>query len=45
MARAGERAKAEGISYADALGKVAAENPGLYQQYSNAAYVRTKGAE
>ena len=42
---AGERAKAEGISYADALGKVAAENPGLYQQHSNAAYVRTKGAE
>lgn len=42
---AGERAKAEGISYTDALGKVAAENPGLYQQHSNAAYVRTKGAE
>ena len=24
---------------------LAAENPGLYQQHSNAAYVRTKGAE
>lgn len=40
-----ERAKADGGSYADALAKVASEHPNLYQQYSSAAYVRTKGAE
>ena len=40
-----ERAKTEGISYTDALAKVAKENPDLYQQHSSAAYARTKGAE
>ena len=42
---AAERAKAENISYTDALAKVTAENPDLYQQHSSAAYARTKGAE
>ena len=42
---AGERAKAENISYTDALAKVTKENPDLYQQHSSAAYARTKGAE
>lgn len=40
-----ERAAKDGISYADALSKVAAQQPDLYAQHSNAAYVRTKGAE
>jgi hypothetical protein len=40
-----ERAAKDGISYGDALSKVAAEQPDLYAQHSNAAYVRTKGAE
>lgn len=40
-----ERAAKDNISYSDAMAKVAAEQPDLYAQHSNAAYVRTKGAE
>ena len=35
-----ERATKEGVSYVDAMAKVAAEHPDLYAQHSSAAYRR-----